>query len=61
MTDQSKAINATSRAAIHIEEASGWLVDAARLAPGEASEFHQATYDLNRLLKRIQYAVDRLN
>jgi hypothetical protein len=61
MPDHSRARGAVSRAAIHIEEASGWLVDAARLEPGEASEFHQATYDLNRVLERIQRAVDRLN
>jgi hypothetical protein len=61
MSNQSRASRAVSRAAIHIEEASGWLDVAARLEPGEASEFHQATYDLKRVLERIQYAVDRLN
>lgn len=46
---------ATDRALRHIDEAQGFLNDAARLA-GNGQQFYQVTYDLDRAKTRAQQA-----
>lgn len=43
------------RAVRAIQDAMGWLDDAARLVPGpDAAEFYQATYDLDKARARVE-------
>lgn len=47
-------------AVIRINEAIGWLTDAAQGAPGIASSLHQATYDLGKVISRVRDDASRI-
>lgn len=48
------------RAEAKIQEAMGWLNDAAQKVPGISSSLHQATYDLDKVISRVQDDANRI-
>jgi hypothetical protein len=60
ITNNEHAKRNIQRAVNHISEAMGWLDGAAQKAPGISGSLHQATYELAKVISRLQDDADRV-